>query len=262
MSENQKVVYIYDGSFEGFLCCVYNFYYNHLKPADIVSRAEYEPTFYENIIIEIDFEKVYKVRLAIEEKMGRKNLDFLNDCMLTCLDKKEMYMLRYIVKGFKIGPNIINHLSDEDVSTLYKAHRHLQREAHHFLGLVRFYRAGDVYVSAINPKNRILPLLAWHFTGRFANQRFMIYDEIHKQALIYANKDYKIIHVDNIQLPPVSADEKQMEKLWKRFYDTIAIKERYNPKCRMNFMPKRTWVNLPEMQNTDNRRLRTGNSDI
>jgi hypothetical protein len=43
-----------------------------------------------------------------------------------------------------------------------------------------------------------------------------------------------------------------MQRLWKNFYDTIAIKERFNPKCRMNFMPKRVWANLPEMQSEEN----------
>lgn len=248
MPENQKVIYIYDGSFEGFLCCVYNFYYNRLKPVNIVSQAKFTPSFYENLMIETDYEQAYRVRFAIEEQIGRQNLEYLNDCFLTCLEDKEMRMLAFVVKGFKVGQGIRNMLSDSDVSALFKAHRHLQREVQHFMGLVRFYKAGDVYVSKIAPKNKVLPLIAWHFTGRFANQRFMIYDETNKQALIHTGKNYKIIYVDDIQLPPISDDEKQMERLWKNFYDTIAIKERYNPKCRMNFMPKRFWENLPEMK--------------
>ena len=85
MSEAQKVMYIYDGTFEGFLCCVYNFYYNRLKPAAIVSVADFTPSFYENLMIETDYEQVYKVRFAIEEKMGRRNLEFLTGCFLTFL---------------------------------------------------------------------------------------------------------------------------------------------------------------------------------
>ena len=248
MSENQKVMYVYDGSFEGFLCCVYNFYYNRLKPAFIVSQSEFSPSFYETFIVDTDYEHAYRVRFAIEEQLGYRNLQFLTECFLTCLAEKEMFMLRFIIKGFKTGPGIINNLSDSDVSTLFKAHRHLEREKQHFLGLVRFYRAGDVYVSKIEPKNQILPLLAWHFTQRFANQRFMIYDETNRQALVYANKNYRIIYVEDIEMPAVSEDEKHTQRLWKKFYETISIKERYNPRCRMNFMPKRTWSNLTEMQ--------------
>ena len=248
MSENQQVVYIYDGSFEGFLCCVYHFYYNRLKPVRIVSQRQYTPSFYENYIVDTDYEQVYKVRFAIEEKMGYRNLAFINDCFITCLPDREMHMLKYIVKGFRVGSRIIDMITDEDVAALRKAHRHLEREKEKYLGIIRFYKAGDIYVSKIEPKNQILPLITWHFTNRFADQQFIIYDATNKQALIYSNKNYKIIYVEDIELPQMDRDERYKRQLWKHFYDTVAIKERYNPRCRMSFMPKRMWNNLPEMQ--------------
>ena len=254
LNHTQQVIYVYDGSFEGFLCCIYNYYYSRLKPVQIASHINFVPSFYDNLMIETDFEQAYRVRFAIEEKIGHYNLKFLTECFYTCLEEKEMYMLRYVIKGFKMGPKIKDMLTDNDVSILTKAHRHLERESHHFLGFVRFYKAGDVYVSKIEPKNCILPLIASHFAQRFANQQFMIYDAVHKQAVISINRNYHIVNVEDIQLPPVSEDEKQMQRMWKNFYDTIAIKERFNPKCRMNFMPKRVWANLPEMQGEENGR--------
>ncbi len=248
LNTNQKVVYIYDGTFEGFLCCVYNYYYNRLKPVAITTYLDYTPSFYESFVVETDFEQAYKVRFAIEEKIGSRSLKFLSECILTCLEEKEMYMLRFVVKGFKTGQDLLNQLTDEDVNKLFKAHRHLERESHSFLGFVRFYKAGDVYISKINPKNQILPLITWHFTTRFRKHTFMIYDETHHQALVYSGGKHRILDVDDIELPPITEDEKEMQTLWKNFYDTIAIKERFNPKCRMNFMPKRVWSNLPEMQ--------------
>ena len=248
LNTSQNVIYIYDGTFEGFLCCVYNYYYNRLKPVEIVTYSEYTPSFYEPFVVETDYEQAYRVRFAIEEKIGSNNLKFLTECMLTCLEEKEMHMLRFVVKGFKKGPTIINELTDDDVNTLFKAHRHMERESHSFLGFVRFYRAGEVYVAKIRPKNQILSLISWHFTTRFRNQTFMIYDETHHQALIYSEGKHRILDVENIEMPPITDDERRMQELWKNFYDTIAIKERFNPKCRMNFMPKRTWDLLPEMK--------------
>ena len=100
----------------------------------------------------------------------------------------------------------------------------------------------------ITPKNMVVPLLAHHFTERFANQNFMIYDATNKMALMYNKRQATIVKAEHIELPQMDDEEYAMQKLWKLFYDTIAIKERYNPKCRMNFMPKRTWDLLPEMQ--------------
>ncbi len=255
LNNNQKVIYVYDGTFEGLLCCVYNYYYNRLKPVSIVSFTDFTPSFYESFAVVTNYEQAYKVRYAIEEKIGGKSLKFLEECALTCLEEKEMYMLRFIVKGFKIGPAILNQLTDEDVNQLFKAHRHMERESHSFLGFVRFYKAGDVYVAKIRPKNQILSLIAHHFITRFSKQTFMIYDEVHHQALVYGSGKYKILEVDNIELPPITQDEKQMQELWKNFYNAIAIKERFNPKCRMNFMPKRLWSNLPEMQEDNKNKL-------
>ena len=252
LNHTQQVVYVYDGTFEGFLCCVFNFYYNRLKPIAIVTHKDFTPSFYDSFVVETDFEQAYRVRYAIEEKISSRALKFLTECMLTFLEEKEMYMLRFVVKGFKMGPAIINDLADSDVNTLFKAHRHLERESHHYLGWVRFYKAGEVYVSKIRPKNKVLSLITWHFTTRFKNQPFMIYDETHNQALISADGKHTIIEVDSLEMPQIDENEKLMQALWKNFYDTIAIKERYNPKCRMSFMPKRLWSNLTEMNDTNN----------
>ncbi len=42
--------------------------------------------------------------------------------------------------------------------------------------------------------------------------------------------------------------EAAFRALWRRFYDTIAIKERENPRCRMSHMPKRYWGVMTEFQ--------------
>lgn len=47
--------------------------------------------------------------------------------------------------------------------------------------------------------------------------------------------------------PPDEA-EARYRLLWKRFYDTIAIRERENPRCRMTHMPKRYWGTMTEFQ--------------
>ena len=54
--------------------------------------------------------------------------------------------------------------------------------------------------------------------------------------------------VDHLDLDRPDQAELQCQALWRRFYQTIAIPARHNPKCRMSHMPKRYWDNLPEMQ--------------
>lgn len=250
MRQRTDVIYVYDGTFDGFLCCVHEFYYSSFNPVDIIREEDIEASLYQFVTIETDPYKAHRVRAAVEEKISCYTLRFLQECFLSYQKYTELHMLRFVVKGFKKGADIFRLVSDDDVDFVLKAHNHIKREKHLYLGIIRFYKANDVYISVIKPKNRIVPLLANHFTQRFANQDFMIYDAANKQALMYNKKQVTIIKADNIELPEMDGEERNMQKLWKLFYDTVAIKERYNPKCRMSFMPKRTWDMLPEMQDT------------
>ena len=54
--------------------------------------------------------------------------------------------------------------------------------------------------------------------------------------------------VERFDLPQPGPREKHWQELWKRFYNTIAIEGRENPRCRMSHMPKRYWENMPEVK--------------
>ena len=62
--------------------------------------------------------------------------------------------------------------------------------------------------------------------------------------------DINFLKKDIIKLNlELSNDELFCENLWKEFFNTIGIKERKNLKCQMNFMPKKYWKNIIEMEN-------------
>ena len=46
----------------------------------------------------------------------------------------------------------------------------------------------------------------------------------------------------------LSEEEKEMESLWKVFYKTIGIDARRNDRCRRNFMPKKYWKYILEVE--------------
>ena len=45
--------------------------------------------------------------------------------------------------------------------------------------------------------------------------------------------------------------EAQYRRLWKTFFDTIAIRERRNPRCQRSNMPLRYRSTMTEFQNED-----------
>ena len=47
-------------------------------------------------------------------------------------------------------------------------------------------------------------------------------------------------------MPTITDEEIEYQNLWKLFFNTIAIKERTNPRCQMQYMPKKYWNDLIE----------------
>ena len=74
----------------------------------------------------------------------------------------------------------------------------------------------------------------------------MIFDENHNAALFHRPGESKIIPLTELTLEAPDEEEQKYRALWQAYYETIAIKARYNPKCRMSHMPKRYWDFMTE----------------
>lgn len=248
---SNTIIFCYDGSFEGFLCCVYNCYYGKKMPSDIVTEDTEQLCFgdYEDIYTESD--KAERVNAAIRNRLGPQLSVFIRKAFLSCDPQKDITLLKFIILGFKYGRSVIDRLSDDVVLKTVKIEHYIAEEAHLYLGFVRFSDCGGVLVSEIEPKNSVLPVIAEHFCDRLRRERFLIFDRTHKTALIHDIDRTEIIYIDDFVMPEISEDERKYRSLWRKFYDTIGIKERYNPKCRMNLCPKRYWSCMTEFNRDD-----------
>lgn len=241
------MVYYYDGSFEGFLCCVFESYANKEVLTAIYRDEDLVPTLFASRSILTDRDHANRVLRKIV-KCSPYTANLLQKCHLTCLPDKEIHMYRLVVKLLKEGPGFLRNISDETVQPVFAAVRHLNGEAHLLKGFTRFSEFGGVLGGEIEPKNRVLPLLRSHFCARYQGETFFLYDRTHKEALLYANGKAVIQPLEHFEMAPPDEAEARYRLLWKRFYDTIAIKERYNPKCRQTNMPKRYWNTMTEFQ--------------
>ena len=134
------------------------------------------------------------------------------------------------------------------VDVLRRAVQHLEEEAHKYTGFVRFSELDGVLAGEIEPKNRVLPLLRPHFCGRYPQERFVLHDRTHGEALFHQPGKWAILSVEDVRLGRPGAEELQYRRMWRQFYDTIAIRARENPRCRMTHMPKRYWGTMTEFQ--------------
>lgn len=244
----REIIYEYDGSFDGFLCCVYESYMQKERPTAIHSGGD--ECLFEVRAVTTDrahAQRVYRSFFKISPNVG----PFLRRAFLSCIEEKEMAMYRFVVKLYREGAPLLTRLSDEAYHPLLKAVRNLSGEAEALRGFIRFSELGGVLGAEIEPKNRVLPMLRSHFCARYHNESFFIYDRTHREALLYANSVSRIVPLDHFEMAPPDEEEANYRRLWRRFYDTIAIKERENLRLRRSNMPKRYWNTMTEMQAED-----------
>ncbi|WP_312941568.1 TIGR03915 family putative DNA repair protein [Oscillibacter sp.] len=245
-----EFIYLYDGSFEGFLCCIFESYANRELPSDIIPETDACLTLFQTRHIETDKAHADRV-LRKTALLSGKAVILLRRGFLTCLANREMYLYHLIAKLLREGPGFLRNLADETLLPVLKAVRHLEGEVQLLRGFVRFSDYSGILGGEIEPKNRVLPLLRSHFCSRFPNERFFIYDRTHREALFYADGKAVIAPLERFEAAAPDETEVAFRRLWKRFYDTVAIKERENFRCRQTHMPKRYWGTMTEFQDED-----------
>lgn len=243
----REVVYEYDGSFEGLLCCIYESYTHKELPAAIVRDGELEPSLFEVRAVRTErahAERVYRSFARYPRDVGR----FLRHAFLTCLPDRELAIYRFVARLYREGAPLLSRLSDDCYLPLLRAVRRLYGEVEQYRGFVRFSDFGGVLAAEIEPKNRVLPLLCGHFCQRCHDETFFLYDRTHGEALFHAGGRTELVPLESFTMAPPDAAEAEYRRLWRRFYDTIAIRERENPTLRRTHMPKRYWAMLTELQ--------------
>jgi len=246
MPYRTDIAYLYDGSFEGLLCCVYESYYQKELPSMIFHHEEAQETLFPVKEILTDATRAQKVEQSIAQSISKEALRLVRTCYFSCMENREMTILHFLRMGYKIGGRVTNMLAHDVVRTITKSAQNVGGEAHFYREFLRFSEYNGTLVAIIEPKNFVLPMTAPHYCDRFPSEQFLIYDKTHKVAFVYQNGKKDLIPLEHLEVPEADAEEKMYRALWKQFYNTIAIEGRINPKRRMGNMPKRYWSQLTE----------------
>lgn len=242
-----ETVYRYDGTFDGFLCCVFDSYVYKEYPADFQDEDHLEPTLFPVRQVKTDPQHARRVLVSLG-KIDPYARSLVVKGFLTCAPEKEKIIYRFIRALYDRGRILLRCLSDGALLPLLKAVRHLDGEVHLLKGFTRFSEFDGMLAGEIRPKNRVLPLLRPHFCDRMYNEVFLLYDRTHGEALVHRPGQWAIMPLESFEMAAPSAREAQYRRLWKRFYDTVEIKERHNPKLRRTHMPERYWASMTEFQ--------------
>ena len=242
------VVYLYDGTLSGLYCCVFDSVYRKEMPFAIVSLQKAEPMLFETRYVKTEQEHAARVRKSISEKISQRALFLVETVFLSCLEEKELCILRFLLLGYQEGAKAVDMLGEKNVAAMWTAYRHFFGEQHLLLGFIRFSDYDGSLFATISPKNFVLPYLSKHFIERLGGMQFCIYDNTHGAALFYDGQSANIVEMGDLQLKPPNEKEEKYRALWKEFYKTISIEARFNPKCCRTHMPKRYWKNMLEVK--------------
>jgi len=186
-------VYVYDGTFEGMLCCVYESFLRKEIPIAIESERIFGRTCFEIKKIETDLSKYERVKKSIREKMSLRAEELIEHVFLSDLNEKELHILYFMRLGYKYGERVLDMTYQEDVELMLYAENKLLREAHNMSGLIKFIKEGNLLTAKISPKNNILPLLSSHLCRKLKGKDFAVFDSTHNTTFLHKDGIKKFI---------------------------------------------------------------------
>ncbi len=243
-----KLVYTYDGSFEGLLCAVHHAYYEHQVPDEILCEDGLQRDLMAcYVAVDTDKTKSDAVYFSIPKRISANALQTAYRVFLSEAPDKATVIYQYLRLGYSLGKKVDYLLDNDWVLRAQKISRYVGTEAHRLAGLLRFSQmTGDIYYAAITPVNNVLELLCVHFADRMPSQPWVICDTGRKTAAVYDTRRWEVMRVDALALPDYAKGEKEYQRLWRGFYNAIGIESRRNEKLRQKLMPKMYHKNMTE----------------
>jgi probable DNA metabolism protein len=249
---------IYDGSFDGFLCGIFERYERKIDTFSIVRPIYHQPELTSSSIqIQTDLAKSRRVWAGLKCRLSATKRNEFYKSFLSELPEIESLLSRFVQLVFSSKHSIEEDLGDPSVLGVSKIAHQVHREKHRMEAFIRFQRTrDDLYFALIDPDFNVLPLIVSHFKDRYADQNWLIYDKKRKYGINYDCSTRQATEVQ-VQLDREASheflpesicheDEVEYQKLWKEYFYSVNIGSRKNTKLHVRHVPTRYWRYLTE----------------
>lgn len=243
-------VYIYDGTFEGFLSVVFQGWHRGRQTVEQILPAGQTELFGTSVTVNTDAEEGRRVLEGLWQKAGGEAVQVLVYAFHNeVVQHKEMTLWRYVQAAFYYGPKVVFKVNEEAVEKTLDWYRTVGNERHCMLGLTRFQELADRTLYApMAPRHDVVGLMAGHFKRRFPWERWVLHDVRRKKGICCEDgKVWPILIPQLTEQLVCSEGEKEFASLWKAFHSHIAIAERSNKTLQQQNMPAFYWKYLTEM---------------
>jgi len=261
---NPPADYTYDGSFEGLLTVLFRIYDRRSAPNSIQPENTAQGgLFAQAVAIDTDETLATRTWDGLLRFMPEPARARLYHVFLSEDAERELLIFRYADMALRTGRDISENYADATVRRCQRLAQQLFREKHRMEAFVRFEKTQDeLFHATIEPDFDVLPLIASHFTKRYADQRWLIFDKKRRYGLYYDLTRTDLVSFETDGAAPrrgeVSAtvlDEREplFKLLWQAYFDHVNIPERKNLKLHYRHIPRRYWKYLSEKQPRERR---------
>ena len=237
------MIYLYDGTIEGFLTAFLSAYSS--AQAMIASDGFQLPIGAQAVTVATDFEKAEKAkkRLLSFDRASMHDLAYI--LRSGDADKDEVALNYCSLLAQKKRP-VREMFSFEAVRRADECIRRVTLEIHRMHGFIRFFEteSGALY-AAFSPDNDIADLLIPHFRARLPHFPFVIHDVKRKKAAVWDTQSSFLAPLDQAEVV-ISADEDGWQNLWKQYYESVNIPSRERLKQMRGYLPVRYMKFMPE----------------
>jgi len=247
---------------DGLLTAVFDAYALKEQPEELLKSGDALPLFCDHTYqVTTDEEKAQRVWTGLEKKLEREALKLISVSWLSELPELSTPLFHYIYKVFQQG-DISRNFADPDVLSVTNIARKVLHEQLRMKQFIRFQKAKDgTYLAVVSPDHNVLPIITDHFSDRFNDQPWLIYDAHRHYGFYYDGHAAPIrITFENEFAVPfslengklnediLSSDDQLLQDLWRTYFKAICIKERMNPRKQLKDMPRRYWKYMTEKQ--------------
>ena len=255
--------YTYDGTFEGLLTVLFTVYDWRAAPNSIQPEATAQVgLFAQPAHRETDEALATRVWEGLLKTMDKEARARLYHVFLSEDPEREMLVFRYVDLALRTAQDISENYANADVRRIQRLAQQMFREKHRMEAFVRFEKTTDeLFHATIDPDFDVLPLIAAHFTKRYADQRWLIYDRRRHYGLYYDLTRTDVVQFErgaeqkssDISATVLDEREPLFKHLWQTYFDHVNIPERKNLKLHRRHMPLRYWKYLSEKQPRERR---------
>lgn len=231
------MIWLYDGSFEGFLSIVHESYLSKTIPDAIRTHKDPSSLLDECRFIQTEELSASKVASSIRERFSKPIIERIFHAFLCDDSQPERDLLLYLRLGFK-SADYLNDYAHPVIYTVHGYQRRVLSTLHKMNAYLRFEELEDLTLYAqIAPPRNVLPLMGKHFKTRLRNAPFIIHDTKRSLALLFKEGTLRLEQVGEYSEPIRSAEEERFRQLWKTFFARVAIESRINPKLQRSHVP-------------------------